>query len=131
MIICFLFFSWILKGKHWIVTPRLTWQGMYLNTLHKMEKRIVILCVCYLITSDECFSSLKKINPKNEMDKARSMLRMMSQKTFRNCKIEYSGIKLFTHFIRSMYDCKLIVSLRDCCCNYLGRKRVLISLWRD
>lgn len=66
------------------------------------KKNCNFMCVCYLLRSDECFSSLKKINPKNEMDQARSMLRMMSQKTFRNCKIECSGIKLFTHFIRCM-----------------------------
>lgn len=93
-------------------------------------KKIVILCVCGVWRKAlNAFSSSKKINLENELDKARSILRMLSQKTFRNCKIECSDVKLFALFIKSLKDCKLIVSLRYCCCKYLGRKSVLISLW--
>lgn len=69
-----------------------------------MKKKKVILRVCgvWRKAMNELFQFPKKISPKNEMDKARSIWRMMSQNTFRNCKIECSGIKLFTHFIRSI-----------------------------
>lgn len=69
-----------------------------INIITKMRERI---CVCYLVkSSGYFFFFFNQRKSKNEMDRARSTLRMMSQKTWKNCKIECSNIKLFTHFIR-------------------------------